>query len=88
MRHRRSRVEAERLVWEFERSGLTRQAFCMQHGFSVASLDKYRRRCALKRKPEQPESSANRYFLWSSSPVSRQCRLPRLKLQHTLGGVG
>jgi len=60
VRHRRSRVEAERLVWEFERSGLTRQAFCMQHGFSVASLDKYRRRCALKRKPEQPESSANR----------------------------
>jgi hypothetical protein len=44
VRRRRSRLEAERLVLEFRQSGLTRQAFCAQHGLSVAALDKYRRR--------------------------------------------
>jgi hypothetical protein len=47
-------------VWDFERSGLTRQAFCMQHGLSVAALDKYRRRRELERQPEQAQSSENR----------------------------
>ena len=60
VRRRRSQVEAARLVLDFERSGLTRQAFCMQQGLSVAALDKYRRRCALERQPEQPQSSENR----------------------------
>ena len=60
VRRRRSRVEADRLVMEFERSGLTRQAFCAQHGLSVAALDKYRRRCALEKKPAQPRPAANR----------------------------
>jgi hypothetical protein len=41
---RRSRVEAEKIVLEFEASGLTRQVFCSQRGLSVAALDKYRRR--------------------------------------------
>ena len=46
---------------EFERSGLTRQAFCAQHGLSIAALDKYRRQGrAIDRQPEQPQSSANR----------------------------
>ena len=44
VRRRRSRIEAERLVLEFKQSALTRQAFCAQHGLSVAALDKYRRR--------------------------------------------
>jgi len=44
-RRRRGRVEAERLVLEFERSGLSRRAFCAQHGLSVPSLDQYRKRC-------------------------------------------
>ena len=43
-RRRRSRIEAERLVLEFKQSGQTRNAFCAQHGLSVAALDKYRRR--------------------------------------------
>jgi transposase len=43
-RRRRSRVEAERLVLEFERSGLSRRAFCAQYGLSVPSLDQYRKR--------------------------------------------
>jgi len=42
-RRRRSRIEALRLAFEYEQSGLTRQAFCQQHGLSRASLDNYRR---------------------------------------------
>ena len=44
-RKRRSRAEAERLVHEYEQSGMTRVAFCRHHGLSVATLDKYRQRC-------------------------------------------
>jgi len=44
VRKRRSRVEVEKLVAEFEASGLRRAAFCQQRGLSVAALDKYRRR--------------------------------------------
>ncbi len=44
-RRRRGREEAERLVREYEHSGMTRGAFCRQHGLSVATLDKYRQRC-------------------------------------------
>jgi hypothetical protein len=43
VRRRRSRVEVEKLVAEFETSGLRRGAFCQQRGLSVAALDKYRR---------------------------------------------
>src|ERR1700677_77129 len=44
VRKRRSRVEMEKLVAEYEASGLTRDGFCQQRGLSVASLDKYRQR--------------------------------------------
>src|SRR3954447_24442206 len=44
VRRRRSRVEVERLVAEYEARGLTRDGFCQQRGLSVAALDKYRRR--------------------------------------------
>ena len=61
LRRRRSRVEAERLVLEFERSGLRRQAFCVQRGLSVAALDKYRKRCrTLEHPPAQPQPEPNR----------------------------
>src|SRR5271157_1732317 len=42
-RHRRSRAEADRLVTEFERSGMGRKAFCLAHGVSLHTLDYYRR---------------------------------------------
>ena len=42
-RRRRSRAEAAQLVAEYETSGLTRKAFCLRRGVSVAALDKYRR---------------------------------------------
>ena len=61
MRRRRSRVEAERLVLEFERSGLTRQAFCVHHGLSVAALDKYRKRCRTwEHQSAPPQAATNR----------------------------
>jgi hypothetical protein len=44
VRRRRSRVEVEKLVAEYEASGLTRDVFCQQWGLSVVTLDKYRRR--------------------------------------------
>jgi len=43
---RRSRAEAERLVSEFERSGLRRKEFCAAHGLSVHALDAWRKRIA------------------------------------------
>jgi hypothetical protein len=42
-RRRRSRIEALRLAFEYEQSGLTRQEFCQQRGLSRASLDNYRK---------------------------------------------
>jgi len=43
---RRSREEADRLVMEYEQSGLTRRIFCRQHELSLATLDNYRRQRA------------------------------------------
>ena len=43
---RRSRAEAERLVSEFEQSGLRRKGFCAAHGLSMHTLDAWRRRIA------------------------------------------
>jgi len=43
---RRSRAEAERLVSEFEQSGLRRKEFCAAHGLSMHTLDAWRRRIA------------------------------------------
>lgn len=44
VRKRRDRLEVEKLVAEYEASGLTRDSFCQQHGVSVATLGKYRQR--------------------------------------------
>jgi hypothetical protein len=46
MLRRRSRAEADRLVSEFERSGLRRKEFCAAHDLSVHTLDVWRRRIA------------------------------------------
>jgi transposase-like protein len=45
-RRRRSQEEADRLVMEYEQSGLTRRIFCRQHSLSLATLDNYRRQRA------------------------------------------
>ncbi len=45
-RRRRRRAETERLVAEFERSGLRRKEFCAAHGLKVHTLDAWRRRVA------------------------------------------
>ena len=49
VRRRRGRVEVEKLVAEYEASGLTRDVFCQQRGLSVAALDRYRRRVQKRR---------------------------------------
>lgn len=74
-RRRRSRIEAERLVLEFKQSGQTRNAFCTQHGLSVAALDKYRRRHStsfhgserllpVELAPDQPSALKANSALW------------------------
>jgi transposase-like protein len=37
-RRRRSRAEVERLVAEYEASGLSREEFCQRHGLALATL--------------------------------------------------
>jgi hypothetical protein len=49
--HRRNREEAERLVAEFEASGLSRREFSRQHGIAVGTLDLYRKRPRVSRNP-------------------------------------
>jgi hypothetical protein len=44
VRRRRSRAEAEQVVGEYEASGLSRVEFCRQHGLSLATLARYRKR--------------------------------------------
>jgi hypothetical protein len=51
VQRRRSGAEVEALVGEFEASGLTRAAFCVQRGVALATLDKYRRRVQRKARP-------------------------------------
>jgi hypothetical protein len=41
---RRSREEAERLVREFEQSGMTRRGFCQAQGIAGHTLDYYRQK--------------------------------------------
>ena len=43
---RRSRAEGQRLVSEFEQSGMRRKGFCAAHGLSMHTLDAWRRRIA------------------------------------------
>jgi transposase-like protein len=48
----RSGEEAERLVREYERSGMTRAAFCRAQGIAPHTLDYYRRKHRKQVKPE------------------------------------
>jgi len=41
---RRSRAEVEKLIAEYDASGLGRTAFCQQRGLSLSTLSRYRRR--------------------------------------------
>ena len=50
---RRSRAEADRLVSEFERSGLRRKEFCAARGLAVHTLDAWRRRVAQSQADEK-----------------------------------
>ena len=46
VKRRLSRAEAERLVSEFEQSGLRRKEFCEPRGLNVFTLDAWRKRIA------------------------------------------
>ncbi len=49
MKRRLSRGEAERLVSEFEQSGLKRKQFCATRGLNVFTLDAWRKRIVQSR---------------------------------------
>jgi hypothetical protein len=49
MRRHRSQAEAERLVRDFEQSGLSRKAFCTARGVALHTLDYYRHRDRVRR---------------------------------------
>ena len=44
VQRRRSRAEAERLVAEYEASGVSQVEFCRKQGLSLATLARYRKR--------------------------------------------
>ena len=45
----RNAKEVERIVVDFERSGLSRRLYCERHGIAVPTLDWYRRRVSASR---------------------------------------
>jgi transposase-like protein len=47
-RRRRSQAEVERIVAEYEASGLARRAFCEKHGLSLSTLSRHRKRQSLR----------------------------------------
>ena len=53
---RRSRAEAGQVVAEYEASGLSRQEFCVKHGLTLVTLDRYR-----QRRRESQEASGSRW---------------------------
>jgi transposase-like protein len=53
---RRSREEVEQFVNAFERSGLRRREFCLQHGVALGTLDRWLRR----RRQERGRMARNR----------------------------
>ena len=48
VRRRRTRAEVEKLVAEYEASGLGRQEFCQRHGLSLSTLSRHRKRERLR----------------------------------------
>jgi hypothetical protein len=52
VRRRRTRAEVEKLVSEYEASGLRQQQFCEEHGLSLSTLNRHRKR--KQRGPETP----------------------------------
>lgn len=54
-RQRRTRVEVERVLLEFESSGLTQREFCQLHHLSLSTLSRYRQRH--RERSEAPSSA-------------------------------
>ena len=93
---RRSRAEVERLVSEFEQSGLGRKEFSVAHGLSVHTLDAWRRRVAGSAKREEivpVEIVADRAVRMGSQAETPKgatraaCMEPRGQLRVVLGAV-
>lgn len=69
IQHRRSRAEVDRLVAEYESSGLSRQEFCLKQGLALATLDRYRKRRRQQREPSSGNSRLIKVELSSTQQV-------------------
>jgi transposase-like protein len=69
VRQRRSREEVERLVDEYEASGLGRQEFCKQHGLSLSTLNRHRKR---KQVRQEKQTSGRRFIPIEISAAKQQ----------------
>lgn len=67
-RRRRSRAEVEQLVTEYESSGLAQQEFCKQHGLSLSTLLRHR-----KRRQMALQNAADGGFIPVSISMAPQC---------------
>lgn len=67
IRRRRSRAEAEQLVAVYETSGLGRVEFCRQHGLSLSTLARYRKR---QREAQGAPANGNRWLAVEVSGAS------------------
>jgi hypothetical protein len=78
---RRSRAEADRLVSEFERSGMKRMAFCQAHGVSAQTLDYYRRVRRGKAKEKPRLVPVELICASGGGPLSAPLQGPRLRVE-------
>ncbi|TCO69272.1 IS66 family insertion sequence element accessory protein TnpA [Chromatocurvus halotolerans] len=83
-RTQRSRAQKKALVEQFHASGLTRAAFCKQHGIATSCLSRWQ-------KALSPEASANGFIDITQSvsaaalprPAAKEC--PRWQVELELG---
>ena len=85
---RRSRAEADRLVSEFEQSGLRRKEFCAARGLSMHTLDAWRRRIGQSSSDERivpVEIVANRRVARVSMAAASVTRSGQFRVVLTVG---
>ena len=73
-RGHRSQAEAERLVRDFEQSGLSRKVFCTGRGVALHTLDYYRHRNRVRRRVADEERLVP-VELIDPTPVSGRLRV-------------
>ena len=68
-RPRRSRVEVAQIVSSYPQSGLSRSEFCVQHGLSLSTLNRYRQQACHRDAP--PSVRMSKFLSTVESPLAR-----------------